>query len=159
MLRSQVQRHLKRKRRYSLRELIHFSHPRLVDKPFPVHFCWETKANSSCQGGRITALGRKKKRYFYNLLQFCKHFHVFGGAQPPGKQVLLFLPQGLSSVSCSGLSFLSPIHSQYLAPCLASNRCFTNGSSVGKECACSGDVGSIPGSGRSPGKGNGNPLQ
>ena len=33
-------------------------------------------------------------------------------------------------------------------------------SSVGKESACSaGDPGSIPGLGRSPGKGNGNPLQ
>ena len=33
-------------------------------------------------------------------------------------------------------------------------------SSVGKESACSaGDVMSIPGSGRSPGEGNGNPLQ
>ena len=33
-------------------------------------------------------------------------------------------------------------------------------SSVGKESACSaGDSGSIPGSGRSPGEGNGNPLQ
>ena len=34
------------------------------------------------------------------------------------------------------------------------------GSSVGKESACSaGDPGSIPGSGRSPGEGYGNPLQ
>ena len=34
------------------------------------------------------------------------------------------------------------------------------GGSVGKESACSaGDPGSIPGSGRSPGEGNGNPLQ
>ena len=33
-------------------------------------------------------------------------------------------------------------------------------SSVGKESACdAGDLGSIPGSGRSPGEGNGNPLQ
>ena len=33
-------------------------------------------------------------------------------------------------------------------------------SSVGKESACdAGDPGSIPGSGRSPGEGNGNPLQ
>ena len=32
-------------------------------------------------------------------------------------------------------------------------------SSVGKDSACnSGDLGSIPGSGRSPGEGNGNPL-
>ena len=32
--------------------------------------------------------------------------------------------------------------------------------SVSKESACSaGDPGSVPGSGRSPGKGNGNPLQ
>ena len=34
------------------------------------------------------------------------------------------------------------------------------GSSDGKESACSaGDLGSIPGSGRFPGEGNGNPLQ
>ena len=33
-------------------------------------------------------------------------------------------------------------------------------SSVGKESACNaGDLGSIPGWGRSPGEGNGNPLQ
>ena len=34
------------------------------------------------------------------------------------------------------------------------------GDSVGKESACNaGDPGSIPGLGRSPGEGNGNPLQ
>ena len=34
------------------------------------------------------------------------------------------------------------------------------GSSIGKESACSGgDLGSIPGSGRSPGEGNGKPIQ
>ena len=34
------------------------------------------------------------------------------------------------------------------------------GGSVGKESACNvGDLGSSPGSGRSPGEGNGNPLQ
>ena len=34
------------------------------------------------------------------------------------------------------------------------------GSSVDEESACNaGDLGSIPGSGRSPGEGNGNPLQ
>jgi len=34
------------------------------------------------------------------------------------------------------------------------------GGSDGKESVCSvGDLGSIPGSGRSPGEGNGNPLQ
>ena len=34
------------------------------------------------------------------------------------------------------------------------------GGSEGKVSACNaGDLGSIPGSGRSPGKGNGNPLQ
>ena len=34
------------------------------------------------------------------------------------------------------------------------------GGSDGKESACSvGDLGSIPGSGRSPGEGNGNPFQ
>ena len=35
-----------------------------------------------------------------------------------------------------------------------------SGSSDGKESACNvGDLGSIPGLGRSPGEGNGNPLQ
>ena len=35
-----------------------------------------------------------------------------------------------------------------------------SGSSAGKESACNaGDLGSVPGSGRSPGEGNGNPLQ
>ena len=34
------------------------------------------------------------------------------------------------------------------------------GGSAGKESACNaGDLGSIPGSGRSPGEGNGNPLR
>ena len=37
--------------------------------------------------------------------------------------------------------------------------CFPGGSN-GKEYVCSeGDLGSVPGSGRSPGEGNGNPLQ
>ena len=31
--------------------------------------------------------------------------------------------------------------------------------SVGKESICKGDTGSVPGSGRSPGEGSGNPLQ
>ena len=44
-------------------------------------------------------------------------------------------------------------------PLLTPSTCFPR-SSVGKESACSsGDPGLIPGSGRSPGEGNGNPLQ
>ena len=43
--------------------------------------------------------------------------------------------------------------------CLKGVMGFT-GASEGKECACNaGDLGLIPGLGRSPGKGNGNPLQ
>ena len=43
--------------------------------------------------------------------------------------------------------------------CLPASWGFPSGS-VGKESACNaGDLGSIPGSGRSPGEGNGNPLQ
>ena len=38
-------------------------------------------------------------------------------------------------------------------------RCFLGGSAVKKLPANAGDVGSIPGSGRSPGERNGNPLQ
>ena len=37
--------------------------------------------------------------------------------------------------------------------------CFPAGSVVKKTPASAGDAGSIPGSGRSPGGGNGNPLQ
>ena len=46
---------------------------------------------------------------------------------------------------------ITPVYMQYWSfPC----------SSVGKESVCSaGDLGSIPGLGRSPGVGNGNPLQ
>ena len=44
-------------------------------------------------------------------------------------------------------------------PCMMVPRGFPDGSD-GKECVCiAGDLGSIPGSGRSPGEGNGNPLQ
>ena len=41
------------------------------------------------------------------------------------------------------------------------NRCvgFLGGSAVNNPCACVGDTGSVPGSRRSPGEGNGNPLQ
>ena len=43
--------------------------------------------------------------------------------------------------------------------CVRSSKGFPGGSD-GKESACNaGDLGSIPGLGRSPGKGNGNPLQ
>ena len=42
---------------------------------------------------------------------------------------------------------------------IATNFCFQGGS-VGKESTCNaGDVGSIPGLGRSPGRGHGNPLE
>ena len=40
------------------------------------------------------------------------------------------------------------------------SQCTAPYSSVGKESACNaGDLGSIPGSGRSSGEGNGNPIQ
>ena len=51
--------------------------------------------------------------------------------------------------------------SQIVSPAwnLTLKTCFPGGS-AGKASACNaGDLGSIPGSGRSPGEGNGNPLQ
>ena len=46
-----------------------------------------------------------------------------------------------------------------LNPCMCSPQCLPGGSDV-KESACNaGDPGLIPGSGRSPGEGNGYPLQ
>ena len=54
---------------------------------------------------------------------------------------------------------LSPLHWQVDAQPLDHPECFPDGSD-GKESACnSGDQGLIPGLGRSPGEGNGNPLQ
>ena len=51
------------------------------------------------------------------------------------------------------------VHLKLSSEWLRNFRGFTHGS-VGKESACSaGDLGSIPGWGRSPGEGNGNPLQ
>ena len=43
--------------------------------------------------------------------------------------------------------------------CQELNRGFSGGSAVKNSPATAGDMGSIPGSGRSPGEGNGNPLQ
>ena len=49
--------------------------------------------------------------------------------------------------------------SLYLRLCILSKRGFPSGSD-GKESTCNvGNLGSIPGLGRSPGEGNGNPLQ
>ena len=84
-------------------------------------------------------------------------------------------PPGVGAVSCTWASsepplwlFESPGKAQHLGseslvtqmrPNLTYQVSFP-GSSDGKESACNaGDLGSIPGSGRSPGKGNGNPLQ
>ena len=54
------------------------------------------------------------------------------------------------------------VYSGSFTPCFINNDYIAAGfphSSVGKESACNaGDLGSIPGSGRSPGEGNGNPL-
>ena len=50
--------------------------------------------------------------------------------------------------------------SQLLSTIFGTNFALIYYSSVGKESACNvGDLGSIPGLGRSPGEGNGNPLQ
>ena len=49
--------------------------------------------------------------------------------------------------------------SSHFGPSQAFDSMFPGGS-VGKESACNaGDLGSVPGSGRSPGEGNGNPVQ
>ena len=58
-------------------------------------------------------------------------------------------------------SFLFFNNYLFIFACAVSSCCTgLSRSSVGKESACNaGDLGSIPGSGRSPGEGNGNPLQ
>ena len=52
------------------------------------------------------------------------------------------------------------MHSHKIVLCLAMNTSDFPGSSNGKESACkAGDLGSIPGLGKSPGEGTGYPLQ
>ena len=57
-------------------------------------------------------------------------------------------------------SSLGPASHHLLGSCGSPQALVCVCSSVGKESACNaGDLGSIPGSGRSPGEGHGNPLQ
>ena len=55
------------------------------------------------------------------------------------------------SFKCSGFSLILRPHSSQMG--------FPGGSEVKASTCNAGDLGSIPGSGRSPGDGNGNPLQ
>ena len=68
----------------------------------------------------------------------------------------------LSAIGDSGnttIALILDIDDTVLVPCWIHSICFPGGSDS-KGCACSvGDQGSIPGSGRSPGEGNGSPFQ
>ena len=55
------------------------------------------------------------------------------------------------SFKCSGFSLILRPHTSQMG--------FPGGSEVKASTCNAGDLGSIPGSGRSPGEGNGNPLQ
>ena len=54
---------------------------------------------------------------------------------------------------------LQSMESQKSQTQLSYSACFPGGSEVKASASNEGDLGSIPGSGRSPGEGNGNPLQ
>ena len=58
-------------------------------------------------------------------------------------------------LSCAGLKH----HGAYLMNCARNEGCFPGGSMVKDLPAYAGDTGLIPGLGRSPGEGNGNPFQ
>ena len=79
--------------------------------------------------------GRKFLIFFYNLVIHCLIYHSLNGI--------------LTNLTVYFFNFMEEIL-----------RLGFPGDSDGKESACNaGDLGSIPGSGRSPGEGNGYPLQ
>ena len=86
------------------------------------------------------------------------------GCSPPGSSVHGILQEGiLGWVSISSLGTSLSILSKLASASIFAQTPFCwgfPGGSDGKESACNaGHPGSIPGSGRSPGEGNGNPLQ
>ena len=97
---------------------------------------------------------------------FPKHFIIPKRNIVRIKQQLPFLqPLGTTVLSvCMNLPILGISHKRnhtvFVLLCLASFSWGFPSSLVGKESACNArDPGSIPGSGRSPGEGNGSPLQ
>ena len=90
---------------------------------------------------------------------------VAGGHRGGWKDELM--PGFLVQINCSHQSLSEALHASFSGP--PQQQCFLElslfwcprdgGGSEGKESACNaGDLGLIPGSGRSPGRGNGNPL-
>ena len=78
--------------------------------------------------------------------EMATHSSILAGESHGQRSLAGYIPWGLKS-----RTQLSEFHFQFLG--------FPSGS-AGKESACNaGDLGLIPGSGRSPGEGNGNPLQ
>ena len=63
------------------------------------------------------------------------------------RSVFITIPKKVSAKECSDYCPFAPIS------------CFPGGSEVKASAWNEGDLGSIPGLGRSPGEGNGNPLQ
>ena len=92
------------------------------------------------------------------LLVLLSPFNPSSKAQLRGSLLLLHGVSSVTSNSAQDSIFYSPVQAGklFLGPALTG----FSGGSDGKVSACNaGDPGSIPGLGRSPGEGNGNPLQ
>ena len=98
------------------------------------------------QSVKPVLLGNSLKLLYLNTLIHCCHFI----------QVQLSVPS-----RCEGQMIqTAPSQGNFSGICFVSGcKGFPGGSAVKNPPANAGDVGSIPGSGRSPGEGNGSPLQ
>ena len=101
-----------------------------------------------------------KVKIFHQISQHFTHFFPWCFFSSPSKAPLTHLLKHLTSFHKSDILFILRLFSCLFFGLINFYSPIFPGSSDSKESACSaGDLGSIPGSGRSAGERNGNPLQ
>ena len=127
--------------------------------PIPITLMRNIQGNYVINGSYLGLLSSKtqlmnKNTILGNFILKKNIFPDFQAERDEKENSFLLKFRGQRIESHSDFTLIKNFMLQLKIPC-----CFPC-SSVGKESACSaGDPGSIPGLGRSPGEGNGNPLQ